>query len=339
MSMNSGIKKKFNQVKKEIAKSKNILLLAHHAPDGDAIGSLLALNLYLKIKKKKVCVYAPGCPKFLNFLYGFDKIQKKLSKNSEYFDLVFILDYADKDRIGIPPNFSLDSKKIISIDHHSKGRKIGDFKILSPKASSVCEILYYFFETVGGKIDKKMATLILAGILTDTVGFSFASKATEKVIGELIKKGGEVSKIMRNYHHLSIFRARLLSKMIFRIKQDKDLSLIHSWLSFSDFSSEEKFRKEKEHSSKKRESYFQEPPIFSDFLPCIGEAEIYLFLTKQKKGKIKGGLRSHDGIDVASIAEKFGGGGHKCAAGFKIKGTISGVLKKVKKELRERKNE
>lgn len=316
------LKEKFNQIKKEVKEAKNILILTHRAPDGDAIGSSLALNLYLTRRKKAVFIFILGASKFLNFLPDFNEIKTKFPKESD-FDLIFALDYAGEERIEVPSHFSLKSKKVISLDHHPGGKKVGKIKVILSEFSSTCEILYFLFKSTREKIDRKIATCLLTGILTDTAGFSFLPQKSRKSVAELLEAGAELSKIMKNYNFLTLPRAKLLAKMIERIQKDKDLDLIWSYLLLADF-------------EKQKDKYFlREPPIFPDFLSQIEKAKIHLFLVERKNGKIKVSLRSRDGVDVAKVATKFGGGGHPSAAGFKMEGKIEGAFEKVKAELKK----
>lgn len=320
--INKSYKKEFKNIKEEIDKAKNILFLTHRAPDGDAIGSVLALNLYLKKQKKNTYIYILGAPRFLNFLPYFEEIKTKSPKHQD-FDLIFSLDYAGEERLEKPFHFFLDKRKIISIDHHPEGKIIGKIKLILPFASSTSEILYYLLDSIKAKIDKNIATCLLAGILTDTGGFSFASQNSERVVGKLLKEGAELSKIMERYNSFSLSRARILAKMISRIKRDEDFEMLWSWLSFDDFKRE------------KERSFLQEPPIFPDFLSRIDKAKVYLFMIEYKNGRVKGSLRSRQGVDVSKISQSLGGGGHKSASGFKTTGTIKEVLEKVKRELKK----
>jgi len=316
------LENKFRKIKEEIDKAKNILFLTHRAPDGDAIGSALALNLYLKKKRKKTYIYILGSSRFLDFLPYFKEIKTKLKKGRN-FDLIFALDYAGKERLETPPHFFLEEKKTISIDHHPGGKRIGKIKLILTSASSTCEILYYFFKITRVKITREIATCLLTGILTDTAGFSFIRQESEEIVGELLRNGAELSKTMRRYNSFSLSRARILAKAILRTKRDETLDLLWSWLSLEDF------KKEKERS------FLQEPPIFPDFLSHINKAKVCLFLIKYNKGRIKGSLRSREGIDVSKMAEDLGGGGHRSASGFRTTGTIQEVLERVKKELKK----
>ncbi len=315
---------KFNQAKREIQQAKRILILSHRAPDGDAVGSSLALQTFLKRQKKKSVVFMPQSPQFLKFLPGFNEIQQKLPKDY-YFDLIFGLDYADKKRLEKPQNLQLYSQKFITIDHHPKGKRVGNFNIVDSKASSTTEVLYYFFKSQKVKIDRKLATLLLTGILTDTVGFSQTSqndRTIEKIIGELTIVGGELFKIMSAYQCLDFKRAKILAKFLERAEKDESLNLIYSYLLMSDFKGEKGLN-------------LSEPPMFPDFLSNVDKAGVYLSLIEQKKNKIKVSFRSHNEVNVVNIAKKFGGGGHKYAAGCKIEGEIFEVLEKIKKELKK----
>ncbi|HOA47593.1 MAG TPA: bifunctional oligoribonuclease/PAP phosphatase NrnA [Candidatus Pacearchaeota archaeon] len=316
--------KKFNRIKKEIQEAKRILILSHRAPDGDAVGSSLALHTFLKRQKKKSVVFISQPPQFLKFLPGFDEIQRKPLFKNDNFDLIFALDYANKERLEKPQDFQLLSRKTITIDHHISGKRVGKIKIVDSKASSTTEVLYYFFKFQKTKIDKKLATLLLTGILTDTVGLSQSGqnhRTVEKIVGELAIAGGDLFKIMAAYQNFDFKRAKILAKFLERAESDEKLNLIYSYLLKSDFNGEKGLN-------------LSEPPMFPDFLSSIGEAKVYITLIEQKD-RIKVSLRSRNGINVAKIAKKFGGGGHKYAAGCKIKGDIFEVLKKIKKELKK----
>ncbi len=325
-------KENFKKLGKEIKKAKKILILSHRAPDGDAIGGMLALALYLRQIKKRVYVYSSVFPNYLKFLPQSNILKRNISKD-EKFDLIFAIDYADARRIDVPLNFKIDTSKVISIDHHllSAGKKIGKIKIIESSASSVCEVLYYFFKTTRIKITKDIATLLLCGIFSDTIAFARLKDKNKGVVVDLIKFGGEISIISKQYFKMSFAQAKILHRVLERLKEDEEVGLMYSWVSWRDFSEiKREFGK-----NQVSEIYLQEPPIFPDFISHIGDAKLYLFLVEFKRNKIKGSLRSSDGFNVSKLAENFGGGGHKEASGFFTKGTIEDVLKEVKKNLKK----
>lgn len=327
-------KENFKKVKEEIKKAKKILILTHRAPDGDAIGSMLAVGAYLKKLKKEVFLYSSASPNYLKFLPGSKNIQRKIFPKEE-LDLIIALDYADAKRIDVPLNFKIDIKKTISFDHHlnSSGKKIGKIKIIDVNASSVCEILYNFLNTIGEKITKDIATCLLCGIFSDTIAFARLKEKNKKSVSELFRKGGNISIISEKYFQMSFPQAKILQRVLDRLKKDEKHDFIYSWISHKDFSEIKKTFGKQEGS----ELYLQEPPIFPDFISHIGKADFCLFLVEFKRGKIKGSLRSINGFNVAKLAENFGGGGHKEASGFFTKGTIESALKDIKKALKKQK--
>lgn len=325
-------KAKFKKLEEEIKKAKKILLLTHRAPDGDAIGSLLALNLYLREKKKRTYLFSSSLPKHLEFLPGYAKIQKTFPKKND-FDLIIAIDYADAKRIDVPCKFEIDDRKVISIDHHLllSGKKIGKIKIIDSSASSVSEILYYFFEKTEEEITRDIATCLLMGIFSDTIAFSRLKEKSRKALAGLLEKEGDIASVSVNYSQMSFSQGKILQLVLERLKKYDKIGLIYSWLSFKDFKEIKKSFGEKE----KSELYLQEPPVFPDFISHVGNAKIYLFLVEFKNGKIKGSLRSDERINVAKIAERFGGGGHKEASGFFTRGTIQETLKEIKNECKK----
>lgn len=316
--------RKFQKLERKIKKSKRVLLLAHKAPDGDAIGSLLALNLFLKRRGKETFIYELQVPRFLSFLPGYEEIQKRGAQKikEEDFDLIFALDYATPDRIEKPPSLKLNKNKVVSIDHHQRGERVGDIKIVNSQFSSTAEVIYNFLSYLNFKIDKKIATCILSSIYTDSGAFSWVKGISLPIVGELLEKGVDLSTISKNYNSLSFSRARLLSKLIDRLEVDEDLGFVYSYLKMSDFKRE------------KEDQYLEEPPIFPDLLSWIGDAKAYALLL-ERKNSIKVSFRSDRNTNVGIIAEKFGGGGHKFAAGFKTQGSISKVIEEIKKELKK----
>jgi len=313
--------KEIGLFKKEVEKGRKFLIVTHRGPDGDAVASSLALNLFLKNQKKKSVIFIPQVPKYLKFLPGFDEIQRKDKKvKGGDFDIIFALDYASKERIAFPSGVQIKEDQIITLDHHLEGKTVGKLKIIDPEASGVAEILYLIFKRLKVKIDKDLATCLLTGIFSDSVHFTFLPKKSFRVVRALWKRA-DFQKMIYFSERLSFSQAKILGKILERMEYDKNLSLIYSWI-LSD-----------EIKMKNDETHLNEPPFFPDFISKIEGAEIYLFLTQRENGQVKASLRSRGDFDVSKIAKKFGGGGHKKAAAFKIKGDLFEILEKVKKEI------
>jgi len=310
----------FQSIYKEIENKKNILILPHITPDGDAIASALAFSYFIQRLNKKAIVFSKNPPKYLKYLFGFSNIQTK-SKNKEWFkgvELIIALDYADKKRL---PKFFINKNiTIITLDHHPPQNQIGEIKIIDSCASSTSEIIFNFFKTINFKINKNLATILLTGIYTDSVCFARLSKEKLSIIQELISLGANLPQIAKNYLEFDIKKAKLLSLVLQRL--EKRGSIIFSWL------------KEGEAS----DIVFNETPIFPDFISFIDKADAYIFLSKIEENQIKVSLRAprkKNGLNIVELAEKFGGGGHREATGFILRAkSIKEAKKIIEKELK-----
>ena len=179
----------FKQIEKIIKRAKRILVATHQGPDGDAIGSLLVLGFYFKkIKKQHYLLCVSGVPHSLKFMPGSKSIKSKHPKIK--FDLIIALDCGQKNRMGLDDYFrKYPDTPILIFDHHPIGGQGGNFGIISPEASSVCELIYDYFKTIKIKIDKKIAYCLAVGILSDTGFFKHTSKPRPlKIIIELMEK-------------------------------------------------------------------------------------------------------------------------------------------------------
>lgn len=309
----------FQSIYKEIEGKRNILLLPHIAPDGDAISSALAFSYFIQKLNKKAIIFSKNPPKYLKYLFGFSKIQKSIDENLfRKIDLIVALDYADKKRL--PKIFINKGITTITFDHHPRQNQIGEFKIIDPHASSTSEIIFDFFKKINFKINKNLATILLTGIYTDSVCFARLSKEKLTIVKELINLGANLPQIAKKYFEFDIKKAKILSLILQRL--EKKGSVIFSWL------------EEKETSS----IVFNETPIFPDFISFIGKADAYIFLSKIEENQIKVSVRSpkkKSKLNIIKLAEKFGGGGHRQATGFIIKAkTIQEAKEIIEKELK-----
>lgn len=312
------MKKEFQKIKKIIKTSKKILIASHHDPDGDSLGSMLALKIALQNSgKEAVAISSKPISIQFNFLPNVWQLKQK--KDSSSFDLIFCLDYGSPERIdflGPLPH----QAEIITIDHHLSENQIGQIKLIEPQASSTCEILYGLFENFGWSITKDMAVCLLTGIITDTASFRnpTTSPHTLTVAGQLLSQVGSLSKIIKHASNYDFETIKLWGQILNKIEIDKKIGLIVAALSYQD--------------SQKINVREQDLAGFSNFLNLIKEAKVSLILLEKQPRKIKGSLRSKS-LDVASLAEKLGGGGHRLAAGFETEGKIEKVVQVVKKEL------
>ncbi len=304
------MKENFNKVSELIAQSKNILIVSHRAPDEDAVGSALALNLALKKQGIDSSIFISDySPREYKFLPGYNLISSEI-KNCE-FDLIFALDYGDIKRLSLDDFLIQKQPTIITIDHHvDEGTNhIGEIKILE-SASSTSEIIYDYLNESGWQIDKDIATCLLTGIIGDTGGFlhSNTSYKTLIMVGNLLSKGIRINKITKQILNNKTLanNSKLLGGLLSRVEKYHDLNLVYLIVNHDDFESWHK----------------SDLDNLVSTINTVDDCNWALLLVEYEKGKTKGSLRSEDfkGVDVSKIASLFGGGGHKLASGFRAEG-------------------
>lgn len=309
---------------KKIEESKNIIISSHVKPDGDAIGSGLALYLALKnqYKEKNIrFILEDEVPDNMMFLTGVEEIEKYDDIKDENIDVdTFItVDSANLSRIGKTAELKKDSF-VINIDHHHMSNPLfGDINIVK-EASSTSEMIYFILRDVLNiEITKEIGEPIYMGISTDTGNFKYEStqKSTFYVAGELLDVNIDRNKITNSiYRNKSLGEFRVLGKALSEMQIDDEKKMVY-------FILDKKFV-EKE-NIKKHETEGVVTSIL-DYENC----EVSVFLKEIDDNKIKGSLRSKSYIDVNKIASLFDGGGHIRAAGFTSDLSAAEIIKKIK---------
>lgn len=304
-----------DNIKKEILNSKNIVILTHEVPDGDAIGSSLAMYIALKQIGKDVDVIIPKIPKTYNFLPYINEI--KQSGRMENYDLAIALDCGDIRRLNGFINYFEYANCRISIDHHDANTMFADYNFVNPTAPACSQILIVVLKELGIEITKEIGTCLLTGIITDTGGFKYQNVTAEtfEFAAELLSKGVNVSNIFRRV-------MQSISKEKFELKKiatDRIELLENGKIAFTYIT-----RKDEEQTRCDDHDGIVE--IGRD----IEGVEVSIFLRELDKNNYKISLRSNDYVNVSDICLMFNGGGHIRAAG----GNISGLsLEKAKEKL------
>jgi len=318
----------FKELKKIILKAERILAATHQGPDGDAIGSLAAMGLYLKkIGKKYYLLSVSGVPESLKFIPGAKLIKSKHPKGK--YDLIIALDHGQKNRLGLDAYFKkYPETPVLVFDHHQISSQGGTFGIVNPQYSSVAELIYDYLSAVKFKIDKKIGYALAVGILDDTGFFRYTDnpKPLETIISLMKKfkiKPVEIDNALSGHVKLAAFK--LAGKIQSRTEYGPKENFVYSWL--------------------KRKELIKHHLTIDDIrdigiltiLKNLEDGRFALFLIEETKGKIRGELRSRPdkNFNVAKLAMKINGGGHKYAAGFRCKGTIDSALKLVAKYARK----
>lgn len=309
------IKNSESQIKTLIEESSSCVIIPHKNPDGDALGSCLALNHFLLKKGLNSIVISPNdYPSFLKWMPGetkilnFEKESTKAVQKIENADLIFTLDFNDLSRSGIMcDNIKVANGKIIMIDHHEKPKEYADLKLSDPEIGSTCEMIYNLINYIdSGIINSDIASCLYTGIMTDTGSFRFPSttSGTHHVIAKLIEKGANNSEIHQNiYDTFSFNRLKLLGVALKNIQKLDSLPYIIITLNQTELD---------ECSFKKGDT-----EGFVNYGLSIKGIELSVILIESKEdGIIKMSFRSKGDFSVNIFAEKyFCGGGHHNAAG------------------------
>ena len=303
-----------------------ILITTHKNPDGDAIGSSVALYNYLKKLGKDVrIIYKDRVPYFFDFLPGVENVELKDSID-EKFDWVIVTDVSEKKRTGFE---TIPAKNSLVIDHHITAEPFSDFYIVEPEISSTCELCYYILKILNENlITKEVALPIYTGMVTDTGSFSYTNTSyqTHLVASELIKKGAEPYLVRRNiFERNRINKFKLLELVLRTLEFAVDGKVAHITVY-------QKFLKE-------TGALMEETEGFINYPRSIQGVEVAVFFKEMEEGSWKVSLRSKGKINVAFIAKKFGGGGHVMAAGFEFEGDLEirkeKLFEEIEKALKE----
>jgi phosphoesterase RecJ-like protein len=290
------------QIADVIKKQKEIALVSHIIPDGDAIGSALALGLALQNLGQKVQILNPdGVPKIYTFLPGSDLLSTKFTIIPK---TIILLDCSDIDRIG-PLKYSLSKEdQIINIDHHISNTFFGSLNFVDTSASATGEVVYKLIKHLDTEITSEIATCLYTAIVTDTGSFQYENTTDEThlIASKLLSLGTDLSVIRRFlWESVPLKSIQLLAETLKTLEIGCQGKIAWISLPFETY-----------HQYGVNAEYIEG---LVNYPKSIEGVEIGIFFKEIEPGKIKISLRSKTKIDVNKLAQKFGGGGHKRAAG------------------------
>jgi len=299
--------------------AQRVIILSHERPDGDAVGSLLALTLSLERAGKDVVpILLEGVPSRFHFLPGADKVKAEIPSDC---DLVVFVDASDLQRTGFPVA-TLPRQPDINIDHHPTNTDYAVINIVNHKASATTEILYNVIPELGLEIDADVAANLMTGLITDTIGFRTDSVTprTLMIASELIGLGAPMAEIYsRTLNQRSFVSAQYWGKGLSRLEREN--SILWTSLTLED---------------RKAVGYpGSDDADLVNLLATIEGIQVVMIFIEQIGGKVKVSWRSRPGVDVAAIAFSFGGGGHEQAAGATIEGDMQEIQERVLTATRE----
>jgi phosphoesterase RecJ-like protein len=304
-------------IRKQVNSAKNLLIVSHIRPDGDAVGSLLGLGLSLQAAGKDVqMVLSDGVPGDFRHLHGSEHIR---TQPEGAFDFVISVDCSDLERAGGALNgYSVPD---LNIDHHPTNLNFAKINLVDVEAVATAEMLAEYLPQFGLPINPHVATALLNGIVTDTLGFrtyNMTPKAL-RVAADLVEAGAPLPEL---YHRSLLSRSfnALCYWGVGLSKLQREGRMVWTSLSADD---------------RRTVNYpGRDDADLINVLTTLRDADVVLIFVEQANGRVKVSWRSQPDFDVSKIAQGFGGGGHKAASGAEIEGSLAKVEEKVLKATR-----
>ncbi len=294
----------------------NTVVLVHEKPDGDCLGSALALCQALdNMKIKPVLLLPEKLPSLYSFLPGQQYIDYRPAGKLDEGLMTIAVDCAEPQRI--PYEFGKNSV-IINIDHHISNTNFGHLNIVDPEAAATSELLYRMFEEGDIEITRDMATCMYVALSTDTGSFSYSNTTSEtlKTAGELLSLGVDIVQVRSKIHENRPFKELLLAKLgLNNIIKPPNKKIIASFLSYEDL--------------KKHDLLTADTDGLMGMIRATEGVEIAVLFKEVEPETVKVSLRSKSYADVNELACGYGGGGHSRAAGCTLKGNLNKIVEEV----------
>jgi len=313
-----------DEIIQELKAAKTVAVAGHMRPDGDCIGSQLAVAYALKKTGKKVTVLNEDkMPKKLAFLDP-ERILKG-PKNPVQYDSVIVTDCANYERMGTVVKSISKRKTLINIDHHGSNSRYGDINWIDPNSASSGELIFRLIKQANWAITPSIADCLFTAISTDTGSFQYATTrpTTYQIAAELVKRGANVGRICEEvYQSYPLSRVKLLKHLYNSFKLIEKNQIAYFWIRKADY--------------KRAGAVPDESEGLIDHIRDIKGVKVACLFEEIESEITRISLRSKlPELDVSTIAVSFGGGGHQSAAGVRISGKQKTVQQKVLYALKE----
>jgi len=305
------------------------LLTTHENPDGDALGSIVAMKLALEQLGKDAVLYLSGSVP-LPHEYAFMPLHglERTPPGDAAERVVVALDCATERRLGPDLGLLERAPLVVNVDHHHDNTRFGHVSLVVPDASSTGEILRDLFQELGVQLTPEIAEALYIGLVTDTGRFQYANTTPKalRLAAELVEAGADVHRVFQDvYENVAFAKIKLLARALERARVFEGGRIIVSDLERSDF------------DAAGAEEPFAEGII--DFLRAVEGTELVALIREpptQNGPTRRVSLRTRaEGIDVSAIARKSGGGGHRQAAGFSSEDSTDEIIDFIRREFLE----
>lgn len=304
-----------------IMQAHSVVMACHSRPDGDTLGSALALAHVLKAKgKEAVVVCEDELPENYAFLPESDTVQQHITGID--FDLGILVDSESPKRVGKVSDVITSASVTGCIDHHVPEQEFGNIRVVNVKASSTAEVVLDLLEANNIELDKIAATQLMTGLVSDTGAFKFAntSPKTLRAAARLTELGAHLSKIVREVYESRPLRAvKLLGRALVSLQNAADGRVV--WTSITQRDMSELGATDADTDS------------VVNSVGIVKGSEVTMLFREVGPENIRISLRSRNGVDVNQIARIFGGGGHVAAAGCTINAPLADAEERVVAEV------
>jgi phosphoesterase RecJ-like protein len=305
-------------VLRQIEQRQRFVLTSHARPDGDAVGSALACCQVLRAMGKHAdVVLHDGVPRVYRSLPFADQVVQTNVVNGNY-EAAIILECDSINRTRLQ---GLENRFLISIDHHQTGRPFAHVNWIDPHAVATAEMVFRLSREAGVKLSPEIATCLYTALMTDTGSFMFqgTNENTFALAQELVLAGADPAHCAQGiYFAHSEAKIRLLGEALRNLQIDGSIGWV--WVT----------QKQMEECAAREEDC----EGLVNYVLSIGELEVAIFFREMPEGRFRVSLRSKGKLDVARVAEIFGGGGHQCASGCSVNGPLPDAIRQVLAQIR-----
>lgn len=319
----------YEQLYSRIQQCSTIAVTSHFRPDGDAIGSTLALGLALQSMGKKVYMWnEDGVPVRYAFLEGAELIQPLPETVPADVEMLICVDTGDWKRLGDrTQQLLVDFPLIVNVDHHGTNTRYGHLQVIEPETAACSFVLFNMLKSWGVKMTRPVADALYVGISTDTGSFQYGSTTPEVMhaAGELLAAGVDVADVNRRVYQEVPYSSLLMQREVL------NHMVVEAGGRLAHYSMPAGRKAELQVS-------LEDTKDLVDVVRVLQGVKVAIIFEDLEDGRIRVSLRSKDAsISVAAIASLFGGGGHAMASGIRMRGELADcrekVLNAVRKEL------
>src|SRR5947209_3240356 len=311
------------EIGRALREHQRFAILSHVRPDGDALGSQLALGLSLQELGKEVVIWnEDGMLEKYRFMAGGERLTRPPAEPQD-FDVAIALDTATQNRLGTAEAAVRNAKLWINIDHHPSNPEYGDLVFIDPNSPATGQILFELMCAAEMPVTSPIAENLFVAISTDTGSFQYPNTTarTFEIGAELIRRGANVGRLSQLlYESYPLRRVELLRDLLGTMRIEAHGQVASFSLSLA--------------VAARIGVKPEDNEGLIDHLRAIQGVVVAVFFEELADGKVRVSMRSKsEAADVCAICEKFGGGGHKLAAGARVRGALAEVEEKVLKEI------